>query len=310
MCEPSRSADASVVENDDSSGAISWLHTTFDLCIDARVGKGWAKGLTAATDPRVARAAAAHRGKVYQRRQPFEECRWPNAGRTTLPLEWSDNMAYIVGLTATDGCLITGRRVINFKSEDRQLVETYLNVLGRANRIRNEKTHKPNGVVYTTQFGDSRLYEWFRSVGLTPRKSLTLGPIDAPDRFILPLARGLMDGDGGITNFVHAPTGATYPNYQYERLIVSFNSASRLHLEWLRAQLESAVSEHGSLNLLRRKGRRDMFRLQYGKYASIKLLERFYADPEAPCLMRKWRIWKAYVERTSMADGRVTGGDR
>jgi hypothetical protein len=53
-----------------------------------------------------------------------------------------------------------------------------------------------------------------------------------------------------------------------------------------------------------------MFRLQYGKYASIKLLELFYADPEAPRLMRKWRIWKAYVERTSMADGRGTGGDR
>src|SRR5439155_25674914 len=121
------------------------------MCIDARMGKGWAKGLTAQTDPRVARAAAAHRGRVYQRRKPFEEGRWPTAGHTTLPLEWSDEMAYIVGLTATDGCLITGRRVINFKSEDRQLVETYLGVLGRTNRIRKEKTHKPNGVVYTTQ---------------------------------------------------------------------------------------------------------------------------------------------------------------
>jgi len=207
------------------------------------VGKGWAKGLTAATDSRVARAAAAHRGKIYQRRKPFEECRWRTAGHTTLPLTWSDEMAYIVGLTATDGCLITGRRVINFKSEDRQLVETYLGVLGRTNRIRKEKTHKPGGVVYTTQFGDSRLDEWFRSVGLTPRKSLTLGSICAPDRFIVPLARGLMDGDGGIANFVHAPTLATYPSYRYERLIVSFNSASKPHLEWLR---ENVIGERES----------------------------------------------------------------
>jgi hypothetical protein len=264
------------------------------------VGKGWAKGLTAATDPRVAKAAAAHRGKIYQRRTPFEECRWPTARRTTLPLEWSNEMAYIVGLTATDGCLLTGRRVINFKSEDRQLVETYLSVLGRTNRIRKEKTHKPNGIVYTTQFGDSRLYEWFRSVGLTPRKSLTLGRICAPDRFIVPLARGLMDGDGGIANFVGAPTVATYPSYRYERLIVSFNSASREHLEWLQARLGEVIQESGSLNVLRHKKGRDMFRLQYGKYASMRLLHLFYADPRSPRLVRKWEIWNAYVARASI----------
>src|SRR5437868_4855427 len=59
----------------------------------------------------------------------------------------SDEMAYIVGLTATDGCLFTGRRKINFKSEDRQLVETYLSVLGRTNRVKQEKTRR-GGIVF------------------------------------------------------------------------------------------------------------------------------------------------------------------
>src|SRR6267378_8545581 len=153
------------------------------------MGKGWAKGLTAATDPRVARAAAAHRGKIYQRRKPFEECRWPIASRTTLPLAWSDAMAYIVGLTATDGCLYTGRRKINFKSEDRQLVETYLSVLGRTNRVKQERT-RTDGVVFFTEFHDSKLYEWFLSVGLTSLKSLTLRAIDVPDEYVVQLARG------------------------------------------------------------------------------------------------------------------------
>ena len=166
------------------------------------MGKGWAKGLTAATDPRVARAAAAHRGKQYVRRTPFELCRWPFAGLTTLPLAWSDEMAYIVGLTATDGCLITGRRVINFKSGDRQLVETYLNLLGRKNRVKSHTT-KIGGIVYYTQFHDSALYRWFMSVGLTPRKSLSIGAIPVPDEFLFPLARGLLDGDGSIINEVY-----------------------------------------------------------------------------------------------------------
>src|SRR5437879_12109954 len=79
------------------------------------MGKGWAKGLTAATDPRIARAAAAHRGKQYVRRTPPELCRWPVFGLTTLPLAWSDDMAYIVGLTATDGCLFTGAACDQFQ---------------------------------------------------------------------------------------------------------------------------------------------------------------------------------------------------
>ncbi|MEK6208104.1 MAG: LAGLIDADG family homing endonuclease [Chloroflexota bacterium] len=171
------------------------------------MGKGWAKGLKAATDPRIARAAAGHRGKQYVRRTPFELCRWPVAGLTTLPLVWSDEMAYIVGLTATDGCLVTGRRAINFKSGDRQLVETYLRLLGRKNRVKSHPT-KTGGIAYYTQFHDSALYEWFRSVGLTPRKSLTIGALFVPDEVLLPLARGLLDGDGSVINKVYrADTG-------------------------------------------------------------------------------------------------------
>lgn len=261
------------------------------------MGKGWAKGLTAATDPRIARAAAAHRGLIYQRLTPFEECRWPIAGRTTLPLAWSDEMAYIVGLTATDGCLFTGRRKINFKSADRQLVETYLSVLGRTNRVKQARTRK-DGVVYFTEFSDASLYEWFRSTGLTPRKSLTLGAIDVPDAYVPSLARGLMDGDGSIRNFVHAPTRERYPDYRYERLWVSFNSASKTHIEWLRARLRSFAKGDGYLHVAHRDGRHDFYTLRYGKACAIELLNQFYADASSPRLLRKWRLWDDYVARS------------
>jgi hypothetical protein len=236
---------------------------------------------------------------AYQRRKPFEECRWRLAGTTTLPLEWSASMAYIVGLTATDGCLISGRRVINFKSEDRQLVETYLAVLGRANRIRTVKT-RTGGVVYVTQFHDSRLYRWFLSVGLTPRKSLTLGAIPVPDHFFASLARGLMDGDGSVGNFVHAPTRKKYPAYRYERLTVSFHSASRAHIDWLRDRLLLIAGTRGYVGTSRRVGRHDMYGLRYGKAAAIRLLTVFYSDPNSPRLIRKWKIWDDYVRRTSV----------
>jgi hypothetical protein len=206
-------------------------------------------------------------------------------------------MAYIVGLTATDGCLFTRRRKINFKSEDRQLVETYLSVLGRTNRVKHAKT-SAGGIVYFTEFHDSRLYEWFRSVGLTPRKSLTLGSIGAPDRYLVPLARGLLDGDGSILNFVHRPTVKAQPNYWYERLRVCFHSASRAHIDWLRARLRPIARSRGYVEVRKLEGRHDFYKLKYEKAASEALLTAFYADPAAPRLVRKWRIWDAYVQRT------------
>jgi hypothetical protein len=211
-------------------------------------------------------------------------------------------MAYIVGLTATDGCLYTGRRRINFKSEDRQLVETYLSVLGRTNRVKQART-RADGLVYFTEFHDSRLYEWFRSVGLTPRKSLTLGPISVPDKYLLPLARGLMDGDGSILNFVHRPTVKTYPNYRYERLRVCFHSASRPHIDWLRESLRPTAGTLGYVEVAKRDGRHDFYKLKYERAAALALLTAFYADGKAPKLVRKWKIWSAYVER--MANPRV-----
>ena len=268
------------------------------------MGKNWSKGLTAATDGRVARAATSHRGMAYTRRKPLGECRWPNASQTTLSIEWSNEMAYIVGLTATDGCLISGKRAINFKSEDRDLVETYLGALGRTNRIRAVPTSS-GGIAFVTQFADARLYRWFMSVGLTPRKSLTLGAIDVPAEFLAPLARGLMDGDGSIANFVHARTPATYPQYRYERLMVRFNSASRRHIVWLQGRLAPLLPDMGHITRTIRAGRHDMFALAFGKYSSIALLKLFYPDPGVPSLTRKRRIWDDYVRRHASADESV-----
>ena len=266
------------------------------------MGKNWAKGLTAATDPRVARAAAGHRGKQYVRRTPPELCRWPFAGRTTLPLAWSDEMAYIVGLTATDGCLVTGRRAINFKSGDRQLVETYLRLLGRKNRVKNHPT-ETGGIAYYTLFHDSSLYEWFRAVGLTPRKSLTIGEIAVPDEFLIPLARGLLDGDGTLLNKVYRADTGRRNDYYWEYLITRFLSASRPHLAWLHSSIARVTGQVGTVSEVKVKNpppnRHPFYELEYGKRSSVVLLPLLY-PPSAPCLERKRAIWVDYAKRHSI----------
>jgi hypothetical protein len=217
------------------------------------------------------------------------------SGLTTLPLDWSDEMAYIVGLTATDGCLFTGRRAINFKSGDRALVETYLRLLGRKNRVKSHPT-ATGGTVYYTQFHDSRLYEWFRSVGLTPRKSLAIGGLSVPDDYLMPLVRGLLDGDGSIINKVYRADTGRRDDYYWEYLITSFNSGSGEHISWLRQVLSRVLNLTGSVQETTTTAGNPYFELRYAKAASSILLPLLYPI-DAPCLERKRRIWHAYASR-------------
>lgn len=260
------------------------------------MGKDWAKGLTAATDPRVARNADAHRGLRYRRRCTRRD--------ELIPCRWSPEMAYVVGLMATDGCLVGDRRHLSLTSADVDLLETFRVLIGRpAIKIRPKVSAL--GRAHDLQFGDVLLWEFLEDVGLTPRKSLTLGALRVPDEYVFDCARGLLDGDGSIDNFVHAPTRRTYPEYRYERLILKFHSASRAHLEWLRDTMLRVAGWPGHVTATHSRDRATpMYALRFGKYASVALLERMYADPASPRLARKFAIWRAYRSRHPDHDAR------
>jgi LAGLIDADG DNA endonuclease family protein len=232
---------------------------------------------------------------TYTRRTPLSAMKWTNATYTTLPVEWSEKMAYVVGLVATDGCLGSRRRTITFTSADRDLVALYLETLGRTNKIGEQRT-KTGGLVYRAQFTDTRLYQWLTSVGITPRKSLTLGAIDVPNDCLAPLVRGLLDGDGSVTNGIWKADTSRRSDYYYEWFRTRFVSASRLHLEWLKAQLGTALGLRGWIWWNDRQGK-GIGVLTYGKHDSIALLQNIYSDPTAPCLARKRAIWESYAAR-------------
>ena len=265
------------------------------------MGKDWAKGLTKQTDARVARAAASHRGLRYVRRTPLREHKGRNRGfyRTT-PLVWDAQLAYALGLAATDGCLAGDGRHVAIGSEDREQVEAFLRCVGRPNAHISKDRNK---VYFRAQLGDLQLYTLFASAGLTPRKSLTLGPLCFPSEYFWHVVRGLIDGDGSVKHYVHHPVRARYPRLTYERLQVVFHSASLAHVEWLRSQL----LDRGIRSALivddrpppKRVSENPMYRVTLGKYAAITLLSAIYADPDAPRLARKWRKWNEFYLRYS-----------
>lgn len=261
-------------------------------------GKGWAKGHTAKDDPRIARAAAGHRGLRYvSHMPPYQDRRRASA---PAKLEWDATMAYAVGLIATDGGLVRGRSV-SFPSADRELVELLLRCLGKSNRI-TEEPSETGTVTYRTQIGDVALHGWLVSIGIMPKKSLTIGAIDVPDALVLPLARGLLDGDGSIMNKRARADVGRRQDYYWEYLRTKFVSASRAHLEWLRVKLAADIDDLGYIELTRPRARRHaMYALRYGKKSSLRLLPLLYADPSAPRLTRKWLVWANYAARHGLS---------
>lgn len=207
-------------------------------------------------------------------------------------------LAYAVGLIATDGCLYGDGRHIAFISKDEDLMRALLGIVNRSHIRYKLEESEFGGSAYRAQFSHARLYRWLLKVGVMPRKSLVLGAIDVPDEYLMPVVRGLLDGDGTVYTLVHSPTKRKYANYTYERLWTFFHSASRRHLEWLSAALLRVIGVSGYIEVFKRKRRKNpLFRLKYGNGASRILLPAIYADTSVPRLERKWRKWAGYAAR-------------
>jgi hypothetical protein len=241
------------------------------------MGKGWAKGLTAATDPRVARMAAARRGRK----------RGPYRLRARPPLTWTSEIAYAVGLVATDGNLSPSGRHVSVSSAEREVLECFLRCIKRSAHIGTNRSGF-GSLTLRVQIGDVGLYRWLQSIGLTPRKSHTLGAIDCPTAVFPHLLGGLLDGDGSIVDATYNGTGKARGR-RYRVLKVRFISASETHVNWLRQRI---TAEFGLAGSVRRENR--VLRLTYSKRASVQLLHRMYPQPDVPCLQRKHLIWRRF----------------
>lgn len=179
----------------------------------------------------------------------------------------------------------------------------WLRCVGHSTLRYQTTTSSAGNPVYRVQLSDVRLYRWLLTLGLTPRKSLTLGPVHVPSELFVHLVRGLLDGDGSIYTLRHRPTTRSQPNYWYERLWTLFGSASSEHVLWLRQSIDQRFGLAGAINVSRRSGRHDYYTLKYGNRDSLVLLAALYADLGAPCLSRKREKWRDFVRRNCAEGG-------
>ena len=189
---------------------------------------------------------------------------------------------YLVGVVASDGCLCSDGRHVTIVAKDRD----YLSQLKRQTGVSCSitKCYGSSGqLAHRLQISSRVLYDLLIAVGLTPRKSLTIGPLLVPDQFFRDFLRGVIDGDGNIRRWVH-PTNA---RQQWTARIVS---ASKPFLQWIGHTVTQIWQVSGALHEERRKPpHHSLYTLKFGKLAAKVILCACYY-PGAIALERKRQL--------------------
>jgi hypothetical protein len=112
---------------------------------------------------------------------------------------WTPEMAYVLGLWWTDGCMRvkrnTGAHQIEIASNDRDHLETIAQVIGGKYFLRKVS---PQANTYVISFCSKEMYQDIAAHGGTPHKSRTIGFPDVPPDLLPHFVRGVVDGDGTL----------------------------------------------------------------------------------------------------------------
>ncbi len=132
-----------------------------------------------------ARIEAQKQGKLQQQFFDINDSFFSN---------WSPEMAYVLGLIITDGC-ISKTGTVSLDMNDKQLLEQVKKAMGSEHKI--EPSKHQNGLYYF-HFTREKLAEDLHKFGILPRKSLTVKFPDVPGDFLADFIRGVFDGDGSV----------------------------------------------------------------------------------------------------------------
>ncbi len=198
--------------------------------------------------------------------------------RQLIDTSWRPELAYCVGLLSSDGCLSSDGRHIELTSNDIEQLETFRRILGIEHihvgtKVRGYQQRSSTRI----EFGSVLFYDWLMSIGLTPAKSKTIGPLHIPDEYFFDFYRGCFDGDGSMYAFWDARWQSSYT------YATSLASASLPFLEWVKLKAGALLGAKGSI----RTGKR-VYELRFAKRATQLLFLKMYEDSEAPRLTRKF----------------------
>lgn len=108
--------------------------------------------------------------------------------------KWSPEMAYVLGLIITDGC-VSKAGTVSLCINDLELIEKVKKVMGSEHKITPSKHQKG---LYYFHFAREKLVSDLKRLCVVPRKSLTVKFPIVPQEYMPDFIRGVFDGDGSV----------------------------------------------------------------------------------------------------------------
>ncbi len=181
------------------------------------------------------------------------------------------NLWYVIGLIVTDGNLSKDGRHIIITSKDRNYLFLVRNALGLKNKIGRKARGGSKEKIYSClQFGDVKFYKYLLGIGLIPNKSLTLSKIKIDSVYFSDFLRGVIDGDGSISTWIHRTN-------LYRQWSLRIASAAPSFIQWLKKETEDYFNVKGKLYNYKYKNKPNpIYILKFGKLAAKIIIKKVY----------------------------------
>lgn len=190
---------------------------------------------------------------------------------------WRSDLAYAIGLLATDGCLAKDGLLIDLTSKDKEQLENFSKCTGVSFNI-GSKLNSAGDKCLRIQFKNKIFYDFLLSVGLTPAKSKTIGKLKIPKEYFFDFLRGVFDGDGCFYSYWDPRWRSSHMFY------IEFVSASKKHIDWLQKDIYDSLKVKGHIV---QDGKGYTFQLKYAKKEAMAIIKNMYYNPSVICLSRK-----------------------
>jgi hypothetical protein len=191
--------------------------------------------------------------------------------------KWTSNLAYAIGLITTDGCLSKDGLLIDLTSKDKEQLNNFSKCLGVDFNI-GIKYNSNGNQSFRVQIKNRFFYNFLLSIGLEPKKSLTIGRVLIPDKYFFDFLRGCFDGDGSFYSYWDKRWVSSHMFY------LEFILASKKHINWLRKELKEKLGVIGHITN-NKKG--EVHQLKYAKKEALEIIGKIYYNSDVICLSRK-----------------------
>ncbi len=194
-----------------------------------------------------------------------------------IDAKWTHDLAYAVGLIATDGHLSKDGRHINLTSKDDEQLLNFMKAVKRTYKISRKKSGYTDTFSGYIQFSDVVFYKWLFELGFLQKKTENLSNLHIPDKYFFDFLRGHFDGDGCIYSYFDARWKNSFMFY------LTFIAKNLDHVLWLQHQIERLSGARGKIGYGCRVNQ-----LRFAKRESRIVIAKMYKHSEGLYLNRKY----------------------